>query len=62
MPIIDIFNMKNNILGLGGEVALHMQDKYKLRIRRSIGLFFGGGGGGGGIVLLKVEGRFLPPN
>ena len=37
-----------------------MQDKYKLRIRRSIGLFFRGGGGG--IVLLKIEGRFLPPN
>ena len=36
-----------------------MQDKYKLRIRRSIGLFFRGGGG---IVLLKIEGRFLPPN
>ena len=48
----------NQYIGLGDEVALHM-------INTSwefVGLFFSGGGGGGVTVLLKIEGRLLPPN
>ena len=44
LPIIDLFNMKKlykQYIGLGDEFAFTHNDKYKLRIRRSI---FSGGG------------------